>query len=78
MDSLGLAFERQDSLTMFLPEAFEDSLARRGYGIGDIRRFPNFHISQLTGQFVNYKTRASTLDAYVLVRAGRPTIATHR
>jgi hypothetical protein len=51
----------------FLPTAYTDSLVRKGFQVTEIKKFPNFHISQLTGEFLNYKTRASTLEWYSLV-----------
>lgn len=53
---------------LFLPSAFSDSLVNRGFRVENIQRFPNFHISQLTGTFLNEKTRSSTLEEYSLVR----------
>jgi hypothetical protein len=53
---------------VFTPSAFADTLARRGYSAEALRVFPNFHISQLTGTFVNYRTRASVLQPWSLMR----------
>ncbi len=54
---------------LFMPSAFEDSLVRRGWIISEIRRFPNFHISQLTGEFLDERSRAATLNWFSLIRA---------
>ncbi|HEY4285487.1 MAG TPA: glycosyltransferase family 39 protein [Puia sp.] len=52
---------------VFAPTAFGDSLAQRGYHTEEIRRFPSFHVSQLTGEFLNYRTRASVLKSYSIL-----------
>ncbi|HTI07322.1 MAG TPA: glycosyltransferase family 39 protein [Puia sp.] len=54
-------------LLVFLPSAFIDSLTQKGYRVEIVHSFPNFHISQLTGEFLHYKTRAATLEEYSLV-----------
>jgi 4-amino-4-deoxy-L-arabinose transferase-like glycosyltransferase len=53
---------------VFAPSRFRDSLQKRGYSVDDLRQFPNFHISQLTGEFLNDRTRSSVLEAYSLLR----------
>ena len=52
---------------VFAPTAFADSLAQRGYHTEEIRQFPNFHVSQLTGEFLNYRTRDSVLQSYSIL-----------
>jgi 4-amino-4-deoxy-L-arabinose transferase-like glycosyltransferase len=58
----------------FIPTTYIDSLIQKGWQVTEIKKFPNFHISQLTGEFLNYKTRSSTLEWYSLVsvHAGVP------
>jgi 4-amino-4-deoxy-L-arabinose transferase-like glycosyltransferase len=56
---------------VFAPTAFADSLAQRGYHTKEIRQFPNFHVSQLTGEFLNYRTRNSVLQSYSILSVGR-------
>lgn len=51
----------------FLPSAFADSLTQKGFRVEKLQSFPNFHISQLTGEFLNYRTRPATLEEYLLV-----------
>jgi len=53
---------------VFAPSRFRDSLQKRRYSVDDLRQFPNFHISQLTGEFLNDRTRSSVLEAYSLLR----------
>ncbi|HTI94544.1 MAG TPA: glycosyltransferase family 39 protein [Puia sp.] len=56
---------------VFAPTAFADSLARRGYHTEEIRQFPNFHVSQLTGEFLNYRTRKDVLQSYSILSVGK-------
>jgi 4-amino-4-deoxy-L-arabinose transferase-like glycosyltransferase len=71
MDSISGALIK-GPVVVFAPAAFADSLSARGYRTGTLREFPNFHISQLTGEFLNERTRGSVLEKYSLmqVRAG--------
>jgi len=70
LSSLPRALEEGPALA-FLPTAYRDSLLQKGFRVTEIKKFPNFHISQLTGEFLNYKTRASTLEWYSLVSIHR-------
>jgi hypothetical protein len=53
---------------VFSPSSFADSLKGKGLRVESLRRWPNFHISQLTGEFIDYRTRDSTLEWYSLLR----------
>lgn len=53
---------------VFAPTRFRDSLQKRGYSTEELKQFPNFHISQLTGEFLNARTRSSVLESYSLLR----------
>ncbi|HEY4337127.1 MAG TPA: glycosyl transferase, partial [Puia sp.] len=53
---------------VFAPTAFADTLAGRGLHATPLQSFPNFHISQLTGEFVNWRTRATVLTPWSLMR----------
>jgi 4-amino-4-deoxy-L-arabinose transferase-like glycosyltransferase len=66
MDSIPAALTK-GPVTVFAPYAFADSLSARGYKPAILREFPNFHISQLTGEFLNQRTRASVLEKYALI-----------
>jgi len=59
------------SALLFAPSAFRDSLQQRGYTVTTIHEFPNFHISQLTGKFLNWQTRDSVLEKYALLQITR-------
>jgi 4-amino-4-deoxy-L-arabinose transferase-like glycosyltransferase len=56
---------------VFAPAGFTDTLARRGFRIGVAAPFLNFHISQLTGEFLNEETRPQVLENYALLRVAR-------
>jgi 4-amino-4-deoxy-L-arabinose transferase-like glycosyltransferase len=63
MDSLARVLTGGPAL-VFAPAAFADTLARRGFHAAILQSFPNFHISQLTGEFLNARTREKVLDNY--------------
>jgi 4-amino-4-deoxy-L-arabinose transferase-like glycosyltransferase len=64
MDSLGGAVTAGGPVLVFAPAAFSDTLVRRGYHANILQSFPNFHISQLTGEFLNARTREKVLENY--------------
>jgi 4-amino-4-deoxy-L-arabinose transferase-like glycosyltransferase len=68
MDSLGEKASNGPVL-VFLPAAFSDSLDRRGfrYHYTILQFFSNFHISQLSGEFLNAKTRNRVTENYLLL-----------
>ncbi len=70
MDSLPLT-PGGSFVYVFAPSGFQDSLQKKGYTVTTVRQFPNFHISQLTGAFLNYRTRADVLEWYAILRVGR-------
>jgi len=55
-------------IIVFTPTNFGDTLTAKGYQITPLKRFEFFHISQLTGEFINYRTRASVLTPWELYR----------
>ena len=66
MDSLD-AFLGKGAVYVFAPSRFADSLKVRGYTAIKAQDFPNFHVSQLSGKFLNYKTRDSVVEIYSLI-----------
>jgi len=46
--------------------SYADSLTATGFQVRRLATFPYYHISQLTGTFLNPATRPSTLKAYIL------------
>jgi len=49
-----------------------DTVLRKLYQVQTVKSFPNFHVSQLTGEFVNYRTRAGSLEWFDLVWVSEP------
>ena len=67
IDSLATTLSNGPAI-VFAPSRFRDSLQKSGYSVDDLHQFPNFHISQLTGEFLNDRTRSSVLERYSLLR----------
>jgi 4-amino-4-deoxy-L-arabinose transferase-like glycosyltransferase len=57
---------------IFAPARYADTLARRGFHHSNLQAFPNFHISQLTGEFLNARTRDKVLENYSLFTCSKP------
>lgn len=51
----------------FVPEKAAVSLMTNDPDFLLLQKFPHFHISQLTGKFINYNSRPGTLEYYMLV-----------
>jgi hypothetical protein len=58
-------------ILVFAPTNFADTLTGKGYQATPLQHFDYFHISQLTGEFLNYRTRASVLKPWELYRVTR-------
>jgi hypothetical protein len=71
MDSLPSIIARGRPALVFAPSSFADTLVLRRMTAQTLHRLPNFHISQLTGEFVNYRTRASVLTPWSIFLVGR-------
>jgi 4-amino-4-deoxy-L-arabinose transferase-like glycosyltransferase len=56
----------KDSVLVFTPQIELDSLRKDGFTINEIRSFPHFHISRLTGTFINHHTRDTVVDSVTL------------
>jgi hypothetical protein len=56
---------------VFAPADFADSLHRGGFRADLLQSFPNFHISQLTGEFLNARTRGGVLRDYAIFEVRR-------
>ncbi len=70
MDSLPEVLSGRPGL-VFAPAGFSDTLARHGFHADILQSFPNFHISQLTGEFLNAKTREKVLENYAIIKVSR-------
>jgi len=55
---------RSGKALFFLPSASLAILSQKGYKWQELKGFPNFHISQLTGSFLDYRTRPAVLEWY--------------
>ncbi len=54
-------------LIVFSPRKEIDSLKNDGFTVQEIRSFPHFHITRLTGTFINLNTRAKAVDSMSLI-----------
>jgi 4-amino-4-deoxy-L-arabinose transferase-like glycosyltransferase len=70
MDSLAGAIA-DGPVLVFGPAAYADTLTRRGFHADILQSFPNFHISQLTGEFLNARTREKVLENYAVMGVSR-------
>ncbi|HEY4063273.1 MAG TPA: glycosyltransferase family 39 protein [Puia sp.] len=69
-DSLSALLDK-GPVYIFSPSSWADTFKRKGFRVASLRRFPNFHVSQLTGEFIDYRTRDSTLEWYSILWVGR-------
>lgn len=58
-------------IIVFAPTSFGDTLTAKGYRITRVQDFPFFHTSQLTGEFIDYRTRSKVLKPWELYRVAR-------
>ncbi len=76
MDSLnGVVSGSGGSALVFAPARYADTLTRHGFRSSTLQTFPNFHISQLTGEFLDARTRDKVLEDYSLILIGAWAIA---
>ena len=55
-----------ESLIIFTRQDYLDSLTLLNHEVRLIKSFPHFRISQLTGKFINHKTRTNSTTAFAL------------
>lgn len=53
---------------VFTTRRWLDSLSANGATVAPLRHFPHFHISQLTGRFIDHRTRAEATEDYIVAR----------
>ena len=70
IDSLTAIVDRRPAL-VFAPARFADSFAARQLHPRPVQTFQNFHISQLTGPFIDYHTRSQVLTPWLLIEVTR-------
>ena len=56
----------KDSVLVFTPKFELDTLRKEGFTINEIRSFPHFPISRLTGTFINRYTRNQVVDSTII------------
>jgi len=66
-DSLFVVLGRGPAI-FFVTKAYSDTLASKGYQIETLLWSPNFHVSQLSGEFLNYRTRENSVEWFELAR----------
>ena len=64
-DTLRADATARPALVWALPERF-DTLRAEGFHVNPIKTFAYFHVTQLTGPFINHQTRASQTTPYML------------
>jgi 4-amino-4-deoxy-L-arabinose transferase-like glycosyltransferase len=69
-DSLATVLRNGPALFFLHPEV-SDTLRHVGFHVRTVRAFPNFHISQLTGEFINYRARQKSLEWFELAWVDR-------
>ena len=70
IDSLTPIIDRRPIL-VFAPARFADSFSVRQLRTWPVRIFNNFHISQLTGAFIDYRTRGQVVTPWLLMEVTR-------
>ncbi|MBN9379567.1 MAG: glycosyltransferase family 39 protein [Chitinophagaceae bacterium] len=66
-DSFPAVLDRGPAV-FFITKAYSDTLSRMGYRVERLRQFPNFHVSQLTGEFLDHRTRGTSVEWFELAR----------
>jgi len=66
-DSLPVILSRGPA-AFFVTKAYSDTLSRKGYKVEPLQQFPNFHVSQLSGEFLYYRTRPASVEWFELDR----------
>ena len=56
----------QHDIVVYTSQEKIDSLQQLGYTVRIIEKFQHFHISQLTGKFLNKRTREKAIDHFVI------------
>lgn len=52
----------------FVTKAYSDTLYRKGFRVEPLRQFRNFHVSRLTGEFLDHRTREASVEWFELAR----------
>jgi 4-amino-4-deoxy-L-arabinose transferase-like glycosyltransferase len=68
----------QHDIVVYTSQEKADSLRQMGYTVGIIEKFPHFHISQLTGKFLNKGSREKAIDHFVIAIIKPGLLALHQ
>ena len=66
-------YSLKDSILIFTSQSNMDSLRKSGFVLREIKTFRHFHISRLTGTFINHHTRNQVVDSSGLAVLFPPT-----
>lgn len=58
----------KEKMNVFTSAVAIDSLRANGFRVDVIKTFPHFHITRLTGTFINTNTRSQVVDSFSLVK----------
>jgi len=56
----------KQNIVVYTSQEKVDTLKKMGYQVRVVEQFPHFHISQVTGKFLNYRTREEAIEHYVI------------
>jgi 4-amino-4-deoxy-L-arabinose transferase-like glycosyltransferase len=65
-------FTLKKNAFVFAPKILLDTLDQRGFRIKVLKSFPHFHITRLTGKFINIRTRKDEIDSTILATIENP------
>lgn len=57
---------RRGPAIFFVTKAYSDTLYRKGFQVEPLRQFRNFHVSRLTGEFLDHRTREASVEWFEL------------
>jgi 4-amino-4-deoxy-L-arabinose transferase-like glycosyltransferase len=56
----------KNNIVVYTSQEKVNALQQLGYQVRVVEQFPHFHISQVTGKFLNYKRREEVIEHYVI------------
>jgi energy-coupling factor transporter transmembrane protein EcfT len=67
-EELKIFINKDSNRSIYTKEAFLPELQSQGYKFKLLQTFPNFHVSMLTPEFLNPKTRDKAVEKFVLIK----------
>jgi 4-amino-4-deoxy-L-arabinose transferase-like glycosyltransferase len=67
-EELKVFIKMDSNRSIYTKEAFLSELQSQGYKFKLLQTFPNFHVSMLTPEFLNPKTRDKAVEKFVLIK----------